>query len=277
VPIIEPGREDLKTLRGIHLWHAGMSNCSQRCRITLSELGQSFESHIVDLRMAENATKEFQQINPNGVVPALVHDGTVIVNSVDILAYLDETFGRGSLRPAELEDQIALVLDRADNSQAGLKYCTFEFFFKHGPRQSEEVYQRLVTALNSEWLRNFHAEARAGFSRERLDEMVGKVHEDILWLEDILKDGREWLAGNQFTIADIAWMPNVHRYDILRWPLERYPLVTRWFNAASARNSYKEGLEGWEPKKLFDMALAGLDERRAKGDGIENYGPLATT
>jgi glutathione S-transferase len=277
VPIIEPGREDLKTLRGIHLWHAGMSNCSQRCRITLSELGQSFESHIVDLRMAENATKEFQQINPNGVVPALVHDGTVIVNSVDILAYLDETFGRGSLRPAELEDQIALVLDRADNSQAGLKYCTFEFFFKHGPRQSEEVYQRLVTALNSKWLRNFHAEARAGFSRERLDEMVGKVHEDILWLEDILKDGREWLAGNQFTIADIAWMPNVHRYDILRWPLERYPLVTRWFNAASARNSYKEGLEGWEPKKLFDMALAGLDERRAKGDGIENYGPLATT
>jgi glutathione S-transferase len=265
VPIIEPGREDLKTLRGIHLWHAGMSNCSQRCRITLSELGQSFESHIVDLRMAENATKEFQQINPNGVVPALVHDGTVIVNSVDILAYLDETFGRGSLRPAELEDQIALVLDRADNSQAGLKYCTFEFFFKHGP------------ALNSKWLRNFHAEARAGFSRERLDEMVGKVHEDILWLEDILKDGREWLAGNQFTIADIAWMPNVHRYDILRWPLERYPLVTRWFNAASARNSYKEGLEGWEPKKLFDMALAGLDERRAKGDGIENYGPLATT
>jgi glutathione S-transferase len=277
VPIIEPGREDLKELKGIHLWHAGMSNCSQRCRITLSELGQSFESHIVDLRMAENATEEFQQINPNGVVPALVHDGMVIVNSVDILAYLDETFGGGSLRPAELEDQIALVLDRADKSQAGLKYCTFEFFFKHGPRQSEEVYQRLVTGLKSEWLRNFHAEARAGFSRERLDEMVGDVHEDILWLEDILKDGRKWLAGDQFTIADIAWMPNVHRYDILRWPLERYPLVTGWFKAASARDSYKDGLEGWEPKKLFDTALASLDERRASGDGIENYGPLAMT
>jgi glutathione S-transferase len=277
VPVIEPGREDLKELKGIHLWHAGMSNCSQRCRITLSELGQSFASHIVDLRMAENATEEFQQINPNGVVPALVHDGMVIVNSVDILAYLDETFGGGSLRPAELEDQIALVLDRADKSQAGLKYCTFEFFFKHGPRQSEEVYQRLVTGLKSEWLRNFHAEARAGFSRERLDEMVGDVHEDILWLEDILKDGRKWLAGDQFTIADIAWMPNVHRYDILRWPLERYPLVTRWFKAASARDSYKDGLEGWEPKKLFDTALASLDERRASGDGIENYGPLAMT
>jgi glutathione S-transferase len=275
MPIIEPGREDLKELKGIHLWHAGMSNCSQRCRITLSELGQNFESNIVNLRMAENATEEFQQINPNGVVPALVHDGTVITNSVDILAYLDQTFGGGSLRPAKLEDQIALVLDRADKSQSGLKYCTFEFFFKNLPRQSEAVYQQLVTALKSEWLRNFHAEARVGFSRERLDEMVGKVHKDILWLEDILKDGREWLAGDQFTIADIAWMPNVHRYDILRWPLQHYPLVTKWFKAASARPSYKEGLEGWEPKKLFDTALAGLDERRARGDGIENYGPLA--
>jgi hypothetical protein len=66
----------------------------------------------------------------------------------------------------------------------------------------------------------------------------------------------------------------VHRYDILRWPLQHYPLVSKWFAAASARDSYKEGLESWEPKKLFDMALAGLDERRAQGDGIDNYGPL---
>ncbi len=275
MPVIEAGRPDLKELKGLHLWHAGMSNCSQRCRITLSEFGQKFESHIVDLRMAENATTEFQQINPNGVVPALVHDGTVIVNSVDILAYLDDTFGDGSLRPPELEDEIVRVLDRADKSQAGLKYCTFEFFFKHGPPQSEEVYQRLISGLKSEWLRNFHAEARAGISRGRLDEMVGKVHDDLLWLESTLGDGRKWLAGDQFTIADIAWMPNVHRYDILRWPLQHYPLVSQWFAAASARDSYKEGLEGWEPKKLFDMALAGLDERRARGDGIDSYGPLA--
>jgi glutathione S-transferase len=129
MPIIEPGRDDLKELKGIHLWHAGMSNCSQRCRITLSELGREWESHVVNLQAAEHATEEFQQINPNGVVPALVHDGTLVINSVDIIAYLDETFGGGSLRPAAMQSEIAAALEHADKSQVALKYCTFEFIF----------------------------------------------------------------------------------------------------------------------------------------------------
>ena len=140
MPIIEPGREDLKEFKGIHLWHAGMSNCSQRCRITLSELGSEWVSHVVNLQAAEHATEEYQQINPNGVIPSLVHDGTVVVNSVDIIAYLDETFGDGSLRPAEMEDHIVAALEHADKSQTALKYCTFEFIFRGGPQASEEVF-----------------------------------------------------------------------------------------------------------------------------------------
>ena len=37
----------------------------------------------------------------------------------------------------------------------------------------------------------------------------------------------------------------------------------------------KEALEGWEPQALFDLAFPILDERRANGDGIDNYGPFA--
>jgi glutathione S-transferase len=275
MPIIPAGREDLKTLKGIHLWHAGMSNCSQRCRITLAELGLEWESHVVNLQKAEHATEEYQQINPNGVIPSLVHDGTVVINSVDIIAYLDETFGDGSLRPAEYEEEIVAALAHADKSQVGVKYCTFEFIFRGGPQADEETFQKLINGLHSQWLQDFHHEYRAGFSRERIHEMVGLVHEDLLQLEAVLGDGRKWMAGDKFTLADIAWMPNVHRYDVMRWPLERYPNVHRWFEIASARDSYKIALEGWEPKPLFDVALPILDERRANGDGIDAYGPLA--
>ena len=104
--------------------------------------------------------------------------------------------------------------------------------------------------------------------------MVGRAHNDLLRLEDVFADGRKWMAGEQFSLADIAWMPNLHRYDVLRWPLERYPRLNEWFQRASARKSYAEALEGWEPKPLFDVALPKLDERRANGDGIDNYGPL---
>lgn len=275
MPIIPAGREDLEELKGIHLWHAGMSNCSQRCRITLAELGLEWESHEVNLQKAEHATEEYQQINPNGVVPALVHDGTVVINSVDIIAYLDENFGDGSLRPPEYEEEIAAALAHADKSQLGLKYCTFEFIFSGGPRPDEETFQKLVNGLHDEWLQDFHHEYRAGFSRERIHEMVGLVHADLTQLEARLGDGRKWMAGADFTLADIAWMPNLRRYYLLRWPLERYPRVNEWFKNAAARDSFRIALEGWEPKPLLDVALPKLDERIANGDGVTAYGPLA--
>jgi glutathione S-transferase len=274
MPIIEPGRPDLKELKGIHLWHGGMSNCSQRCRITLNELGLEFESHLMNLQAGEHATKEFQQINPNGVVPVLVHDGTVVINSVDIIDYLDSNFANGDLRPTHLDDAISASLDHAEKSQLALKYCTFEFFFQHGPRASDETFQNIINGLHNSFLRDFWHEYRHGFTRERIHDMVGRAHDDFLRLEKVLSDGREWMAGDQFSLADIAWMPNFHRFDLLRWPLELYPNLMRWFEIASARPSYSKALDGWEPRKLMDTALAALDERCTKSDGIHNYGPI---
>lgn len=275
MPIIESGREDLKDLKGIHLWHGGMSNCSQRCRITLNELGLEFESHLMNLQAGEHATEEFQQINPSGLVPVLIHDGTVVVNSVDIIDYLDNTFGDGHLRPEHLDGAIAESLQHADKAQLALKYCTFEFFFQHGPRASEDTFQKIIDGLHSEWMQGFWREYRDGFSRERIHDMVGRAHDDFLGLEEFLSDGRKWMAGDQFSLADIAWMPNFHRFDLLRWPLGLYPNLMRWFEIASARASYGKALDGWEPQALMDRVLPILDGRRANNDGIDSYGPLA--
>ncbi|MBL6622685.1 MAG: glutathione S-transferase family protein, partial [Alphaproteobacteria bacterium] len=41
MPQIEPQDETLKSLTGLHLWHASMSSCSQRCRIVLAETGKA--------------------------------------------------------------------------------------------------------------------------------------------------------------------------------------------------------------------------------------------
>lgn len=274
MPIIEPGRPDLKELQGVHLWHSGMSNCSQRCRITLAEFEQDFESHLVNPQKGEHATEEFHQINPNGVIPALIHDGTLIIESTDIIDYLDSTFGNGVLRPAHLETAIADSLTHASRSQLALKYCTFEFFFRHGPQASDEVFQKIIAGLQSKVMQDFWYEYRNGFPRERIHDMVGRAHGDFLQREEVLNDGRQWMAGDEFSLADIAWMPNFHRFDLLRWPLDLYPNLVRWFASASARPSYTKALVGWEPKKLMEMALTTLDERRANHDGIDSYGPL---
>ena len=276
MPIIEPGNPQLKTLRGMHLWHAGMSSCSQRVRLTLAELGQSFESHIIDLHGGENATEAYQQINPNGVVPALVIDGLLLIESVDIIAYLDKELGSGKLRPAAQENDIARLLKRADEAQLALKLCTYEFLFRAGPPLPEAVVTNYQKNQKNAALRQFHRDFEAGFGRSRIDTAVNYTHTEFQMLDDLCSDGRQWLAGEDFSLADIAWMPNFHRFDLLGWPFDRYPHLSRWFAAASARESYQTALEAWEPKGMLESVAPKQAERRAAGDGIETYGLLAT-
>ena len=275
MPIIEPGNPELKDLQGIHLWHAGLSSCSQRVRLTLAELGRDFESHIVDLHGGGHASEAYQQINPKGVVPALVHDGTLLIESVDIIAYLDETLGGGALRPAAQEDDIARLIKRADEAQAALKVCTHEFLFSVAPPKSQEAMEKFQETHQSEALKKFHRDFEAGFERSRIDDAVNYSHTEFQMLDDLLADGRQWLAGDAFSLADIAWMPNFHRFDLLRWPLDRYPNLSRWSAAASARDSYRVALQEWEPQGMLDMVAPKVAARQAEGNGIETYGKLA--
>jgi len=275
VPIIEPGNPDLASLKGIHLWHAGLSTCSQRVRILLAELGLDFESHIVNLQLGEQAAPEYQAINPNGVIPSLVHDGVLIIESIDIIAYLDSTLGDSQMQPEEQKNDIAALLAHADAAQAALKVCSYEFLFSGGPEMSDEDFDKYQQGQGSGFLRQFHRDYRAGFKRDRIHDAVNAVRDDFQVLEDRLSDGRNWLAGEAFTVADISWTPNFHRMDLLRWPIDQTPYLSAWFRRISARPSYQSALADWEPQPFLELVLPVLDARRARGDGVESYGVLA--
>lgn len=83
-----------------------MSNCSQKVRLCLGEKRLQWISRPVDLVNNQHLTPEFMAINPNALVPVLVHNGVVITESSDIIDYLDQHFPNPPLRPsdpAELE------------------------------------------------------------------------------------------------------------------------------------------------------------------------------
>jgi glutathione S-transferase len=275
LPVIEPANAALRELKGIHLWHAGFSSCSQRVRLALAELGVDFESHLVNLAAGENATEEYQQIHPDGLVPALVHDGVAVTESVDIIAYLDAQLGDGALWPPSQEDATAALLTQADAAQAALKVCTFEFLFRETPPMSDAEFATFQAQLKNDKLRQFHIDYRAGFGSERIIAAVNDVYQDFNSLDYKLGDGRTWLAGNEFSLADIAWLPNFHRFDLLRWPFQRHPNLSRWFMSASSRASYKAALSDWEPKPLLDSVVPRIEARQLRGDGIDRYGVLA--
>ena len=85
----------------LELYHNDMSTCAQKVRFAMAEKGVSWQSRHLDLRARDHQTPEYLRLNPNAVVPTIVHDGTVIIESTVINEYIDDAFPGPALRPAD--------------------------------------------------------------------------------------------------------------------------------------------------------------------------------
>lgn len=81
------------------LHHALKSSASRRVRLFLEEKGLQWEGREVDLSRQEQHSPEYLKVNPQGVVPTLVHDGRPLHESGTICEYLDAVFPDPPLRP----------------------------------------------------------------------------------------------------------------------------------------------------------------------------------
>jgi len=273
MPIINTDNPELTKLEGLHLWHAGLSTCSQRVRIALAELELEFASHIVNLHAGENASEWYQAIHPDGVVPALVDDGRLVVESIDMIDYLDQQQATPQLTPIDNDqkDIMQAMMERADQAQKHLKLLTFEYLFSAAPAMDDEKAREFQANHDNQWLKAFHRDFRAGFERDRVRLSATASDKDFKYLDQQLGDGREFLAGPSYSLADVAWTPNFHRFDLIGWPFERYPNLQNWFNRICTRSSYKTALENWEPRELLELVAPRLADRKSSGDGVERY------
>src|ERR1700732_3675155 len=82
----------------LELYHNINSVCAQKVRIALKEKGQEFKEHLLTLRGDQN-DPAYLKLNPNCVVPTLVHDGRAIIESSLILYYIDDAFPDPPLMP----------------------------------------------------------------------------------------------------------------------------------------------------------------------------------
>ncbi|MGC1357225.1 MAG: glutathione S-transferase N-terminal domain-containing protein [Xanthobacteraceae bacterium] len=135
--------------KGVHVLHFMESSCSQKLRIFLNLKGIEWESHLVDLFTNENFTPRFLGINPRGLVPVLVHDGVVHIESNDIIQYLEKTFAAPKLIPAGYENEVATLLKHEDDLHLDLRTLSFRFVFAPpGPPKPAESLKSyaLITA-----------------------------------------------------------------------------------------------------------------------------------
>ena len=136
------------------LYHGVTSTCSKRVRITLAEKGVDWESEHIDLSKRENLTPEYKKINPDGVVPTLVHDGRVIIESLYIIQYLDEVFPKPPLSPSDpferawmriWMDRIEHILHRNINTVSWIRQGRYKRFEGMTDPQLQAVFDSQAT------------------------------------------------------------------------------------------------------------------------------------
>ena len=115
--------------KGVHVLHFSGSSCSQKLRIFLNLKGIAWTSHPVDLHSNDNFKPWFLGINPRGLVPVLVHDGAVHIESNDIVEYLEKAFPAPKLIPAGHENEVAALLRHEDDLHLDLRTLSFRFVF----------------------------------------------------------------------------------------------------------------------------------------------------
>lgn len=272
--VIKTQREDIRTLQGLHLFHFATSNCSQRVRLMLQEKGVRWESHHVNLAENENATPEFIALNPNGVVPVLVHDGVTHIESNDIIQYIDDRFAGPQLSPRNEDDSAFLehTLRRSSAFQPVLKLLTHEFLFKPVRKMNEAQLAKYAEGTKSPRLIEFMTEfsSKEGFGHAKISAAVAEVENLLAYLEHRLSD-RAWLSGSEFGLADISWVVNLHRFEHMKYPLGRYKNVACWLAKMRQRPSFDAAIGRFESAKMMNLFKGYTFVRRLQGTSVRSY------
>lgn len=274
MPEIRTTRDDVKAMRGLHLFHFAMSNCSQRVRMALAEKGRPWTSHYVDLTRNEHATPGFQALDPKGVVPVLVHDRRTVHESNDIITYIDENVDGPRLTP-ESPGDAAFAQDAirvTDGIQPAVKLLSHEFLLKPfrrmNPRQLEEFAQGSQNEALVQFMRDFSS--REGFGRARIEAAVSEFTTAFAVLEERLA-ANPWLSGPDFGIADISWIVNVHRVATARYPLARFPRLHDWYVRTTGRPSFRTAVTAYEDHRALVFLAVYSRWRVLRGTVVTDY------
>ena len=214
-------------------------------RLCLEEKGLAWESRVVDLEKLEHHAPEYLKINPNGVVPALIHDGRALYESGTICEYLDDAFPEPPLRPGGAYERAAMRnwIRYADERIGNL----IIFNWVHGLAKTAqkwsdaELAERLKKIPTKERQEAWIRAARKPYTEEERAAARGRLVEMLDRMEGAMRE-TGWLAGPRYSIADIALVPFVKRIEEEIAPDEmaaaKHPRVAAWWHAIQARPAF---------------------------------------
>lgn len=245
------------------LYHADYSTCSQKVRLALAEKGLKYDSKVLSFRKEEQLKSEYLKLNPNGVVPTLVHHDEVIVDSSCILEYLEDTFPEVSLAPTspvEKAKMRAWLRYMEEVPTVAIRTPSFEQVFLPALRLigNKKSFDK---ATSKRTLRKgFYQKMNSGkgFSKLDVENSTSQLISTVNRMESTLLS-QKWLLGNDISLVDISLAPLIDRMEDLGlgYLWENSPNVKLWLSNIQSRQSFQDAFyKGSRLSERFEFKLS---------------------
>lgn len=214
--------------KGLHLFHFGESTCCQKVRMVLALKGADWTSHVVDMISHENKTEWFLGVNPRGLVPVLVDDGQVIVESNDIVKWLDEKFPPSSDFDGSEEDSLHL----------SMRTLTFTFAIPSRlatpPKEKMASYEKYgggVGGPGQDFKEQIDFWNEYAENKGCPPDKVVKAYDDVHRTLGNIQLPHSFFGGDEPSLADIVWFPTINRLENCGINLgKHHPLLADWLD-----------------------------------------------
>jgi glutathione S-transferase len=247
----------------LYLYHGSTSVCAIKARLTLAEKNLAWEGQVLDLQRGDQHRPDYGKLNPNHVVPTLVHDGRVLIESTLIIEYLDETFPTPALMPADpyARAQARLWMKKIDDYlHAACSTVTFAIAFRKVllRKTPEELEARFAAMPDPAYRERQRLSIQHGVAAPHVPPALRNYDRYLGEMEAALAVS-PYLAGETYSLADIAATPYVNRAAALGmdrlWVGSR-PHVEDWFARMRARPSFATAVTHWltdADRERFDI------------------------
>ena len=237
------------------LYHWEPNANSGKPLMVLIEKGVKFESRYIDVSKFEHHRPEYLEINPLGVVPAATHGDLKLYESTAIMEYVDAAFDGLPLRPADPEGRWRMRWWMKFFDEYYAPSVSMGAWARGRRREltDEEraAFEKQLNAIPQKERREAWAKSTLGlWAPGELEESARKASYAAALMEGVLGE-REWLAGDEFSLADINafnlcyFMPMMEGGPVSD---AKTPLTMEWLRKIYERPSAREA---WSYGRLF--------------------------
>ena len=195
----------------------------RKINIAVEELEVEYKIHPIAIGKGEQFSAEFTELNPNQKIPAVVdQDGPdgkpyTMFESGAILMYLAEKHGK--LIPTDMTKRYEVIQWLMfQMAGVGPNLGQTHHFRRAAPEKVPYAIERFTNETRRLW----------GVMDKRLDD-------------------RDWIAADEFSIADIAVFPWAMRHEWQGISLDEFPNMKRWYETVESRPGVKRGLAAQLP------------------------------